>query len=107
MKKIFVLLLIVLILTGCSFIEFDNLDRTADCYEDGLHPAAQSIAEEYGHLTDYEEIMVWFCNGAEFEDILNALLTEEMTNINAEKLLHRVADGETWNDIWIDLEIVE
>jgi hypothetical protein len=63
--------------------------------------------EEYSQITDYDEVMVWFCNGAEFEDILNALLTEEMTNIDTEEFLRRVAEGETWNDIWIDLDIVE
>jgi len=107
MKKISFLLFIVLLITGCSFIESENLDRTTDCYKDGIHPAAQSIVEEYSQTTDYDEVMVWFCNGAEFEDILNALLTEEMTNIDAEEFLRRVADGEDWNDIWIDLDIVE
>ena len=108
------LLLILVFVAGCTQIDLDSSDtateeliQDADCYEEGEHPAALSIAEEYQNLTDYEEVMVWFCNGAEFEDILNALLTEEMVGVNAEDILRRIAGEETWNEIWLDLGIVE
>ena len=81
--------------------------QSADCYEDGIHPVAQIIAEEYNEATDYDEVMVWFCNGAEFEDITSALFTEEMMSADPDELLRRLADGETWDDIWLDLGIVE
>lgn len=76
------------------------------CYE-GEHPIAAGIAEDYAALTDYEEIMTWFCNGADFEDILNALLTEEMTGVEAKDLLVEIAQGKTWNDIWLELGVTE
>ena len=51
--------------------------------------------------------MNWFCSGAEFEDILNALVTEELSEIDAENLLKSIADGNTWDDIWLELGITE
>jgi hypothetical protein len=114
MKKIIFLLLIIVFSAGCaqnglesSGTATEELVQSTDCYEDGEHPAALSIADEYQSFTDYEEVMVWFCNGAEFEDILNALLTEEMVGADAEEILRRVAGGETWNEIWLDLGVVD
>ncbi len=99
----------LMFLFACSPIKLgsDELIQETDCYEDGIHPIAQSIADDFSEITDYNEVMVWFCNGAEFEDIMNALLTEEMSGAGAEETLRRLADGETWNDIWLDVGIVE
>ena len=109
MKKLLLILLMLFILAACSpiVLNTDELIQDTDCYEEGIHPIALSIAEDYSDITDYDEVMIWFCNGAEFEDIMNALLTEEMAGSDAEDLLVRLADGETWNDIWIDLGVVE
>ena len=114
MKKLFFVSLILVCLIACSPIRLDpggpateELTENADCYSEGVHPAAQSIADEYSEITDYYQIMIWFCNGAEFEDIMNALLTEEISDSDAEILLRRIAEGETWNDIWLALDIVE
>ncbi len=76
------------------------------CYE-GEHPIAISIVEQYATMTTYDEVMLWFCNGAQFEDILNALVTEEMTDTDTEDLLLQIAEGKTWNDIWLELGITE
>jgi hypothetical protein len=78
-----------------------------DCYVDGEHPIALSIAEQYEQITSYNEVMTWFCNGAYFEDILNALMTEEIAEADAEELLHMLAAGKTWNEIWLELGITE
>ena len=78
-----------------------------DCYGEETHPIAQSIADLYPDLTDYEEIMIWFCNGFEFEDILSALQTTEESDIPAEELLARFEHGQTWDEIWEELELVE
>jgi hypothetical protein len=78
-----------------------------DCYVDGEHPIAESIAEQFEEITTYDEIMTWFCSGAYFEDILNALMTEEMVEADADELLHMLAAGKTWDEIWLELGITE
>ena len=71
------------------------------------HPIAVSIAEQYAHLTDYDEVVGWFCEGAIFEDILNALTTEELSDVDAGDVLLMVAEGMTWDEIWLELGITE
>jgi hypothetical protein len=78
-----------------------------DCYGDETHPIGQSIADSYPELTDYDEVMVWFCNGFEFEDILTALQTSEDISIPAGELLEAFANGQTWEEIWVELGLVE
>jgi hypothetical protein len=70
-----------------------------NCLGDEVSPVGQSIAEDY-EFTSYEQVMTWFCNGAEFEDILVALETESQTGTPAEELLQMAADGLTWDEIW-------
>ena len=77
-----------------------------DCYGTDTHPVGQSIADRFEDTT-YEQVMLWFCNGAEFEDILQALQTEEITGDDPDKLLRRVASGETWDEIWLDIGLTE
>ena len=51
--------------------------------------------------------MVWFCNGFEFEDILTALQTSDETSLPAAELLETFANGQTWDEIWAELGLVE
>lgn len=81
--------------------------NAADCYQDGNHPIGVSIAGQFKNITSYEEVMLWFCNGAEFEDILNALATEEITTVDAEEVLNMLADGMSWDEIWLELGVTE
>ena len=78
-----------------------------DCYGDETHPIGQSIADLYPDQTDYEEVMIWFCNGFEFEDILTALQTSEESDILAEELLAKFEHGQTWDEIWLELGLIE
>ena len=71
----------------------------SDCSDGEISLIGQSIAEEYD-FTSYEEVIIWFCNGAEFEDILVALETESQTDNSAEEMLQMLADGFTWEEIW-------
>ena len=71
----------------------------SDCLGGEVSPIGQSIAEEYD-FTSYEEVITWFCNGAEFEDIFAALETESQTGTPAEEMLQMLADGFTWDEIW-------
>jgi hypothetical protein len=84
-----------------------DLVSGVDCFPDGIHPIGLSIAEQFSEITTYQEVMNWFCSGAEFEDILNALMTEELSEIEAENFLKMIADGNTWDDIWLELGITE
>jgi hypothetical protein len=72
---------------------------SADCLGGEVSPIAESIAEDY-EFTNYAEVTTWFCNGAEFEDILVALETESVTGTPAEDMLQMLADGFTWDEIW-------
>ena len=78
----------------------------AVCPDDGLNVIGQGIADEYG-FTSYEEVMTWFCGGAEFEDILLALQTEDQTGVPAEEMLVMLADGLSWEDIWQVVGLLE
>jgi hypothetical protein len=118
MKKYFVLLLcFVLTLSACSQdnsssesvsgeSEVEEVTSGPDCYGTDKHPVGQSIADQFED-TSYEQVMVWFCNGAEFEDILQALQTQELTGDDPETLLQRIAEGETWDEIWLDIGFTE
>ena len=77
-----------------------------DCLDGEVSPIGQSIAEDYD-FTNYEEVITWFCNGAEFEDILVALETESQTGTPAEEMLHMLADGFTWDEIWQTIGLTE
>ena len=70
-----------------------------DCLGGEISPIGQSIADDY-ESTSYEQVMTWFCDGAEFEDILVALETEAQTDASADEMLKMLADGFTWEEIW-------
>jgi hypothetical protein len=78
----------------------------SDCLGDEINPIASSIAADY-ESTSYTEVMTWFCNGAEFEDILTALMTEDLTGVLAEELLEMLADGFSWDEIWRVIGLTE
>jgi hypothetical protein len=70
-----------------------------NCLGDEVSPVGQSIADDY-EFASYQQVMTWFCNGAEFEDILVALETESQTGTPADEMLQMLADGFTWDEIW-------
>lgn len=70
-----------------------------DCLGPETHPIGQEIANQFEEAS-YEDVMTWFCNGAEFEDILVALQTEKDTGESAEGLLKLLSEGQTWEEIW-------
>ena len=119
MKKYLVLLFCVaLVLSACAQennngagngggeSEAEKVTSGPDCYGTDTHPVGQSIADRFEDTT-YKQVMLWFCNGAEFEDILQALQTEEITGDEPDKLLRRIASGETWDEIWLDIGLTE
>lgn len=77
-----------------------------ECPGEGINTIGQGIADEY-EFASYEEVMAWFCDGAEFEDILVALQTEELSETPAEEMLVMLAEGFTWEDIWLVVDLME
>ena len=76
------------------------------CPGEDVNRIGQGIADEY-QFTDYEEVMSWFCKGAEFEDILVALQSEEQSDFPAEEMLAMLAEGLSWEDIWLVVGLME
>jgi len=75
-------------------------ETATECPGDEVNPIGQSIAADYD-FTNYDQVMTWFCEGAEFEDILVALETQDATGEPAGDMLQMLADGLTWDDIWL------
>lgn len=71
----------------------------ASCATAEVTRIGQSIADSYP-FTTVAEVMSWFCQGAEFEDILIALETEELNGTDAEEMLQMRAEGLSWEEIW-------
>ena len=84
-----------------------NLTEGPDCYGEETHPIGQSIADLFPELTDYTQVMTWFCNGFEFEDIVTALETQLVSGNDASALLAMFQNGKDWDAIWVELGIVE
>ena len=78
----------------------------AECPGETINNIGQGIADEY-EFASYEEVMTWFCNGAEFEDILVALQTEDQSGTPAEEMLVMLAEGFTWEEIWLVIGLIE
>ena len=70
-----------------------------DCLGDEVSPVGKAIADDY-EFSSYEQVMTWFCSGAEFEDILVALETQSQTGTPADEMLQMLAGGFTWDEIW-------
>ena len=77
-----------------------------NCLGGAVSPIGQSIAEEYESVS-YDQVLTWFCNGAEFEDILVALETEAQTGTPAEEMLQMLVDGFSWDEIWQIIELTD
>lgn len=83
-----------------------ELEQGPDCLGPELNEIGQGIADHFD-ATNYDEVMTWFCNGAEFEDILLALQSEEQSDVQVEEMLLMLADGFTWDEIWQLLGMTE
>lgn len=86
-----------------------SLDREGNqpstCYGPERHKIGWSIADTFE--VPYEQVMTWFCQGSEFEDILLALQTGRSVAISIQELLEKRASGQQWDDIWDELGLVE
>jgi hypothetical protein len=81
-------------------------DAAADesCVGVDPHPVAEKLADEFGE--DLETIMVWFCDGFGFGEIMLALrIVDEVGGTTVEDLLARKEAGEGWGQIMRDLDL--
>jgi len=118
MKKYVLISLLLLLLAAClpridtpnieiheqiiiETVEADiKLDTASpECLSSEMSVIGKNIAGQFKD-TSFEQIMTWFCNGAEFEDILIALQTEKVTDQPAHGLLEMLVAGLTWDEIW-------
>ena len=85
-----------------------TLPATVDavCLGERDNLVARAIVDDFD-FTSYTEVMVWFCSGAEFEDIVTALQTEQLSGAAAEDMLEMLADGFSWEEIWQLLGVTE
>jgi hypothetical protein len=88
-------------------VEQSTSTSRPDCYGPDIHPVGKSIADQFEDQTDYDQVMVWFCNGIQFDDILAALQTEVITGISADDLLEMLSGGLTWDQIWVEIGLTE
>lgn len=72
------------------------------CPEDDPHPIAVSISEKFD--VSYEKVINWYCDGYIFEDILLALQTGKMADVEPDELLEQ-SKMKTWEEIWKELGI--
>ena len=77
-----------------------------DCVNEDATNISAWIAQDYAFTTS-EQVLVWFCGGYEFEDILTALETQDQTGVPAEDLLDMLAQGLDWNEIWSSIGLTE
>lgn len=73
------------------------------CPEESPHPIAEDIAGTFE--VSYEQVDAWFCSGIPFDEILLALQTQKITDIEVEQLFDERMQGKTWDEIWNDLGI--
>jgi len=76
--------------------------NTSACPEVDPHPIAVSISEKFD--VSYEKVIDWHCDGYIFEDILLALQTSKMSDMEPDTLLKEI-ETKTWEEIWEDLGI--
>lgn len=80
-------------------------DPAGDCFATERHKVGESIAATFE--VPYEQVITWFCQGSEFADILLALQTSEETGLPVEELLEKRAGGQSWDEIWKEIGLVD
>jgi len=68
------------------------------CTDLDPHPIGAEIAGTYDLA--YKDVMGWFCSGHTFEDILLALQTKKLADVELEWLLDKRLQGKSWDQIW-------
>jgi len=74
-----------------------------ECVETPPPSMVESISETFE--VPEEQIEKWYCSGESFEDILLALQTSELTDLDTEEVLER-KDEIGWEQLWAELNLV-
>lgn len=74
-----------------------------ECVETPPPSMVESISETFE--VPEEKIEAWYCSGESFEDILLALQTSELTDLEPEEALER-KDEIGWEQLWAELNLV-
>ena len=72
-----------------------------DCFTEDPNLVAQDIAERFE--TSYDLVEEWYCAGNSFEDIMLALMTSRLWEIDPDQILLE-HETKTWDEIWADLD---
>jgi hypothetical protein len=83
----------------------EGVDRTYCDNPEKIHPVGESIARNY--QLQYADVLVIYCDGYSFDEILLALETEAQSGTAARELLLRRDAGESWDEIWFELGLIE
>lgn len=79
-----------------------STDLRDECPLPNPHPVAENIAQKY--QLEYTQVIDWYCQGYEFEDILLALQTGKITEVAVEDLL-TLSETQSWSEIWEDFDL--
>jgi hypothetical protein len=73
------------------------------CPEVSPHPIAEDIAATFD--VSYQQVEDWFCSGVPFDEILLALQTQKIVEVDVEQIFDHRKQGMTWDEIWAELGI--
>jgi len=77
-----------------------------ECLNSEMSVLGRDIAAQFEDVS-FEQVMTWFCSGAEYEDILIALQTEKVTDQPAQGMLEMLVTGLTWDEIWQSIGYID
>lgn len=72
-----------------------------ECFTEDPNLVAQDISERFE--TSYDLIEEWYCEGNSFEDIMLALMTSRLWEIDPDQVLLE-HETSTWDEIWAELD---
>ncbi len=99
------MLLIVLVVVFSLFLSYCS-GIPEKCYDTDPHPIGTKIAENYD--VAYARVMIWYCRGSAFDDIILALETHDLVpEVETETLLEMRASDQTWDQIWREIGLTD
>jgi hypothetical protein len=82
-----------------------NDQATKECLDPASQAMGSSIAASFE--IPFETVMLWYCSGYAFEDILLALQTAAQVETTAGELLFKLGQGLSWEEIWIEIGLLK
>ncbi len=105
-KKPLIWFVSILVVTSFLLVSCAGAPTQEECLEGEADDIALQISETYE--VSYEKVMSWVCVGFVYDDIILALETHDlMPDYSADSLLARLADDQTWEQIWREIGLTE